>query len=68
MSFSSTSSKESAPGIPNGNPSNGISLHSSLSEPAVSVSTPISDNPPKTFDNHPKPINGKKSIRLKFNK
>jgi hypothetical protein len=32
------------------------------------VSTPISDNPPKTFDNHPKPINGKKYIRLKFNK
>jgi len=58
MSFSSTSSKESSSiptAVNNGNESNDVVLQSSLSEP---VSTPISDNPSKTLENNPIPING----------
>lgn len=54
MSFSSTSSKESS-SVNNGNTINGNVLHSSLSEPALSVTTPIPD---KTHESNSTPING----------
>ncbi|CAF1100570.1 unnamed protein product [Adineta ricciae] len=43
MSFSSASSKQSSPIRTNTNETNGNVLHSSLSEPAISVTMPLSD-------------------------
>ncbi|CAF1006514.1 unnamed protein product [Rotaria magnacalcarata] len=55
MSFSSTSSKESASTT---NQSNGTTLNSSLSQPAISVSTPVREIQAKSFENNTKLING----------
>ncbi|CAF1335840.1 unnamed protein product [Rotaria magnacalcarata] len=63
MSFSSTSSKESsAMNISerngNGHENNGGVLHSSLSEPAISVSTPVSDMSNKPREKESISLNG----------
>ncbi|CAF1275820.1 unnamed protein product [Adineta steineri] len=61
MSFSSTSSKESSSVIVNTNNTNEINgnvLHSSISESTTSISAPMSDNPSKSSETNPIPING----------
>ncbi|CAF2772294.1 unnamed protein product [Rotaria sp. Silwood2] len=61
MSFSSNSSKESSlliSGTNNTNESNGTVLHSSFSESAISVSTPLCDIQSKPLENNTKFVNG----------
>ncbi|UJR09647.1 hypothetical protein I4U23_013881 [Adineta vaga] len=56
MSFSSTNSREST--TMSISDRNGSVLHSSLSEPAISVATPMSDIPNKLLEKDPPPSNG----------